>query len=483
MTRELLAARVRSVSYIGEMDAGRAAGPRRPRARARRGPARRVPDAVHDDDLVGELQPRADRVVGAARPPRPAVASHAPTRGRVLVSELMLQQTQVPRVVPRYEAFLERFPTPAACAAAPVGDVVRAWEGLGYNRRAVNLHRCATAVRRAPRRPAARHARTSCSPSPASGRTRPGPCSCSPTRTTSASSTRTPAASSPAPSPAAPLAADGGAGDRRRRRARRATPGGGARRCSTSAPLVCTKRSPRCDACPLRDAGCAWAAAGFPEPDPVARLGRHLGAAVALRRQRPPGPRPPRRRAARARRGAGPRRGDGLARRPRARRPGGATVVADGLAVVDGDEWSPRMRPPNPKLWRRGGTGRGVAELAADRHGIPRPPPCSRSSTSSRCTQWLASRRDRPACSVVQLRATSRWFADRSPILSRPGCAEAGMTAEDVAEPGGLAALARSASHRGAAPRRRGSSSTNVLRGARGRGSARSPQGRTGRAQ
>jgi A/G-specific adenine glycosylase len=64
----------------------------------------------------------------------------------VLVSELMLQQTQVVRVVPRYEAFLERFPTPSACARAPVGEVVRAWEGLGYNRRAVNLHRAAQAV-------------------------------------------------------------------------------------------------------------------------------------------------------------------------------------------------------------------------------------------------------------------------------------------------------------------------------------------------
>lgn len=64
----------------------------------------------------------------------------------ILVSELMLQQTQVPRVVPRYGAFLRRFPTPAISAAAPVGDVVRLWAGLGYNRRAVNLHRAATTV-------------------------------------------------------------------------------------------------------------------------------------------------------------------------------------------------------------------------------------------------------------------------------------------------------------------------------------------------
>ncbi|MEY3512224.1 MAG: A/G-specific adenine glycosylase [Actinomycetota bacterium] len=64
----------------------------------------------------------------------------------VLVSELMLQQTQVARVVPRWHQFLERFPTPAVCAQAPVGDVVTEWAGLGYNRRAVNLHRTAVAV-------------------------------------------------------------------------------------------------------------------------------------------------------------------------------------------------------------------------------------------------------------------------------------------------------------------------------------------------
>jgi A/G-specific adenine glycosylase len=64
----------------------------------------------------------------------------------VLVSEAMLQQTQVPRVVPRYPAFMEQFPTAAATAAVPVAEVVRAWAGLGYNRRAVGLHRAAVAV-------------------------------------------------------------------------------------------------------------------------------------------------------------------------------------------------------------------------------------------------------------------------------------------------------------------------------------------------
>jgi A/G-specific adenine glycosylase len=64
----------------------------------------------------------------------------------VLVSELMLQQTQAPRVVPKFEVFLERFPTVGDCAAASVGEIVDAWHGLGYNRRAVNLHRAAVVV-------------------------------------------------------------------------------------------------------------------------------------------------------------------------------------------------------------------------------------------------------------------------------------------------------------------------------------------------
>ncbi|MFO7959416.1 MAG: A/G-specific adenine glycosylase [Nitriliruptoraceae bacterium] len=64
----------------------------------------------------------------------------------IVVAELMLQQTQVVRVVPRYLGFLEAYPTPAACAAASVGEVVRAWEGLGYNRRAINLHGAAQVI-------------------------------------------------------------------------------------------------------------------------------------------------------------------------------------------------------------------------------------------------------------------------------------------------------------------------------------------------
>jgi len=64
----------------------------------------------------------------------------------ILVSEVMLQQTQVERVVPRYLGWLERWPTVAALAAAPASAVIREWQGLGYNRRALNLHRAAQQV-------------------------------------------------------------------------------------------------------------------------------------------------------------------------------------------------------------------------------------------------------------------------------------------------------------------------------------------------
>ena len=64
----------------------------------------------------------------------------------ILVSEVMLQQTQVDRVVPRYLRFLGRWPTVAALAAASTAEVIVEWQGLGYNRRAVNLQRAARVV-------------------------------------------------------------------------------------------------------------------------------------------------------------------------------------------------------------------------------------------------------------------------------------------------------------------------------------------------
>ena len=61
----------------------------------------------------------------------------------ILVSEVMLQQTQVERVIPRYLRWLELWPSAQALVAAPAGEVIREWQGLGYNRRALGLHRAA----------------------------------------------------------------------------------------------------------------------------------------------------------------------------------------------------------------------------------------------------------------------------------------------------------------------------------------------------
>jgi A/G-specific adenine glycosylase len=64
----------------------------------------------------------------------------------IMVAEVMLQQTQVDRVLPKYEAFLTCFPTLQALAGAPTAEVIRLWSGLGYNRRAVNLQRAAREI-------------------------------------------------------------------------------------------------------------------------------------------------------------------------------------------------------------------------------------------------------------------------------------------------------------------------------------------------
>ena len=61
-------------------------------------------------------------------------------RWAVLVSEVMAQQTQVARVVPKWNEFMQRYPTPQDCAAAPLAELLRLWSGLGYPRRCKNLH-------------------------------------------------------------------------------------------------------------------------------------------------------------------------------------------------------------------------------------------------------------------------------------------------------------------------------------------------------
>jgi A/G-specific adenine glycosylase len=184
----------------------------------------------------------------------------------VLVSELMLQQTQVARVVPRYQLFLSEFPTPAACASAAVADVVRAWAGLGYNRRAVNLHRAATAVveghgGRLPATLAELVALPGVGPYTARAvlafafEVDVGVVEVNSARVLARAVAGRPLLAAEAQSLADSLvpAGDGWAWN--------------------SAMLdlgatVCTKSTPTCDGCPLR-ACCAWAAAGRPAPDPA----------------------------------------------------------------------------------------------------------------------------------------------------------------------------------------------------------------------
>ena len=93
--------------------------------------------------LTGEQQ----RVLNfAASERRDLPWRHTRDPWAVLVAEVMLQQTQVERAKPRWEAFLKRFPTTAACAEAPLVDLLEEWTGLGYPRRARNLHLTAIAV-------------------------------------------------------------------------------------------------------------------------------------------------------------------------------------------------------------------------------------------------------------------------------------------------------------------------------------------------
>lgn len=89
---------------------------------------------------------RRDVLSGSARLWRELPWRETRDPWRVLVSEVMLQQTQAPRVVEPFGRFVARFPAPVDCADAGAAEVVRAWAGLGYNRRALNLHRAALAI-------------------------------------------------------------------------------------------------------------------------------------------------------------------------------------------------------------------------------------------------------------------------------------------------------------------------------------------------
>jgi A/G-specific adenine glycosylase len=187
----------------------------------------------------------------------------------VLVSEVMLTQTQVVRVIPKYEAFLARFPSAAACAEAPAGEVVALWSGLGYNRRALNLHRTAVVV-------VDRHAGkvpddlTALLDLPGIGpytarailafayERDVGVVDTNAARVLARWSGRELSPSE------AQVAADD------------AVPAAGGWAWNQAmldlGATICTARNPDCTDCPVRSR-CGWALDGFPEPDPGARAG------------------------------------------------------------------------------------------------------------------------------------------------------------------------------------------------------------------
>jgi A/G-specific adenine glycosylase len=177
----------------------------------------------------------------------------------------MAQQTQVARVAERWAPFLERFPTPSSCAEAPVAEVLRWWTGLGYNRRAVNLHRCAVAV-------VERHG-DQLPESLAELRALPGigPYTAravlafafeQDAAVVDTNTARVLArwAGRRLSATEAQAAADG------------ALPAGEAWAWNQAlldlGAAVCTRRAPRCDHCPVPE-HCTWARAGAPAPDPA----------------------------------------------------------------------------------------------------------------------------------------------------------------------------------------------------------------------
>lgn len=183
----------------------------------------------------------------------------------VLICEVMAQQTQVERVAERWQPFLDRFPSATALAEAPAAEVVRWWTGMGYNRRALNLHRCAQAVvaEHGGRLPAdldALLALPGIGPYTARAvlafafELDHGIVDTNTARVLARWSGHRLSAKD------AQLAADA------------SVPPGEAWAWNQAmldlGATACTRRTPRCHTCPVID-GCAWAAAGWPLPDPA----------------------------------------------------------------------------------------------------------------------------------------------------------------------------------------------------------------------
>lgn len=185
----------------------------------------------------------------------------------VLISETMLQQTQAERVAARYPAFVARFPTPSAMAAAAPADVLAEWAGLGYNRRAVALHATATAlVQRhggeVPRDVAALEALPGVGPYTARAvRAFAFDAPAAPVDTNVARVLARLVAGAPCSRSQAQRLADD--------LAPRYAPREWASALMELGSQVCTARRPRCEVCPVAG-DCAWGAAGGPDDDPAA---------------------------------------------------------------------------------------------------------------------------------------------------------------------------------------------------------------------
>ncbi|MEI5582766.1 MULTISPECIES: A/G-specific adenine glycosylase [unclassified Agromyces] len=188
----------------------------------------------------------------------------------VLVSEFMLQQTQVGRVQPRWEAWVARWPTPAALAAEPPAEAVRAWDRLGYPRRALWLHRAATEIverhgGEVPRDLDALLALQGIGPYTARAIAAFAfgdrhPVVDTNTRRVIARAVEGRAEAGP-PATARDLAAMERLLPVDREAAHRFNAG-----AMELGATVCTARAPQCDACPIVDR-CAWRAAGYPAYD------------------------------------------------------------------------------------------------------------------------------------------------------------------------------------------------------------------------
>ena len=198
----------------------------------------------------------------------------------VLVAETMLAQTPAARVAPRYREFVARFPTPASCAAAPLAQVVRAWVGLGYNRRALALHSAAETI------VACHGGRVPAELGDLLGLAGVGPYTA---RAVLAFAFDAPAAA--VDTNVGRVLARAAAGRRLRPGEAQAladglVPPGSARDWNLAlmdfGSVVCTSRGPACGTCPVRATGaCAWRSGADGVPDPA------VGSARVTTRQAP----------------------------------------------------------------------------------------------------------------------------------------------------------------------------------------------------